>query len=179
MTEPHVLIISTSLNPNSQSLVLAQEAQSKLDALGISNRLISLRELDLPFCDGTDLPDSHTGVQRLRAAGKLATHFIISMPIYNGDVNGAARNLVNLGCSFGGKTVGFLCAAGGQRSYMAPFSIGNSLMFEYECWIVPRYVYAEGRDLAGGKVSNPEISKRIDRMLAQLLSRELSGLAVA
>jgi FMN reductase len=171
MPDPHVLIIATSLNPESRSLILAEEAKSKFDEIGISCELVSLREIDLPFCDGTKNLRAHPGVQTLREKGDRATHFLFAVPIYNGDVNSAARNVVNLNMGFANKTIGFLCASGGDRSYMSVFSLGNSLMFEYECWIVPRFVYAVKRDFEGGRLANPDIVRRIDRLILQLLSR--------
>ena len=44
------------------------------------------------------------------------------------------------GRAFTGKPVGFVCAAGGRSSYMAVLGLANSLMLDFRCLIVPRFV---------------------------------------
>lgn len=72
---------------------------------------------------------------------------------------------------FQDKTVGFICAAGGSASYMSVMSLATSLMLDFRCWIVPRFVYALKHDVAEGRVTNPEITGRIRLLTEELLSR--------
>ena len=167
--ERRVLIVATSLNPGSKSSILARHAYEDARARGVEAEFVDLRKLALPFCTGTSQDDSFPDLERLKAAFKRSTHIVLAVPIYNGDVNAAARNLPNLGCDFSYKTVGFLAAAGGERSYMATFSFGNSLMFEFCTWIVPRHVYAVRSDFAEGEIQNPEIKERIERLIGDLI----------
>lgn len=177
-SKPRVLVVATSLNPGSRSFLLAREAYALLQQREVDSELVDLRELDLPFADGVSDFGSRPGVARIKAAFKQASHIILAVPIYNGDVNAATRNLPNLGCDFAGRTVGFLCAAGGARSYMAIYSLANSLMFEYLAWIVPRHVYATKADFSAGRIASAEVLERIGRLLDSLLhgpgSRDLS-----
>ena len=71
----------------------------------------------------------------------------------------------------GGRTVGFLCAAGGQRSYMSILSFANSLLLDFRCWIVPRFVYAIGSDFEDQLLTNQEVSHRLDQLLTELFER--------
>ncbi len=177
--ESRVLIVGTSLNAGSKSWIMANAAGEQLRARGVAVELISLRDLKLPFA-GEAEGDRAADVAKIKAAFKRATHIVLAMPIYNGEVNAPARNLVNLGCDFRDKTVSFLCAAGGDRCYLGVYPLANSLMLEFECWIVPRHVYATGNDFAANAISNPDILKRIDAMLNALLSRQPApALAVA
>lgn len=166
-----VLVVATSLNAGSRSAVLAREAYGQLRAQGIAAELVDLRELDLPFATGGGEHDSHPGVVKIREAFKRATHILMAVPIYNGDVNSAARNLANLGCKFYRKTVGFLCASGGEKSFMAVYAFANSLMWEFSVWIAPDYVFATGSDFAGDTVSNPDLRARIGKLNEQVLTR--------
>jgi FMN reductase len=60
-------------------------------------------------------------------------------------VNAVAKNLIELtGRAWIYKLVGFMCAAGGQASYMSVMNIANSLMLDFRCLVVPRFVYALG-----------------------------------
>jgi len=59
------LIISTSLNTNSRSWVLAQFALSVFNEKGVDAELFDLRDVDLPFCDGDKCYDDPT-VKKLK-----------------------------------------------------------------------------------------------------------------
>ena len=83
------------------------------------------------------------------------------VPIYNYDINAAAKNLIELtGRNWLGKVVGFACAAGGQGSYMSIMSVANSLMLDFRCHIVPRFVYSTGSAFQGNSITDPEIHER-------------------
>lgn len=172
-----VLVLGTSLNDDSKSWVLAKTAYEMLRAREIDAELVTLCGMNIPFA-GSGNPDALPDVQHLKEAFKRATHILLALPIYNGDVSAATRNLLNIGCGFHDKTVGFLVAAGGQRAFLAVMSLGNALMYDFTCWIVPRYVYATGGDFDGQKVSNPEIAQRIERLIRDLLSRAPAPVAV-
>jgi FMN reductase len=75
--------------------------------------------------------------------------------------------------ALGGKTVGFLISAGGHGSYMSVMPFANSLMLDFRCWIVPRFVYVP-QDFAGETLP-PEIDTRLDELLHDLLTRGLTA----
>ena len=161
-----VLVLSCSLNPASRSHALAVAAGEALAAIGAAHELLDLREWDLPICDGKacyDHPSIGPVTERVAAAAAV----LIASPVYNYDLNAAAKNFVELtGRAWGEKPVGFLCAAGGHRSYMSPIGLANSLMFDFRCHIVPRYVYATKDDFTAPGAPSPELAGRI-RQLAQ------------
>jgi FMN reductase len=101
---------------------------------------------------------------------------LLSVPIYNYDANAAAKNLIELtGKSWQDKVVGFLCAAGGQGSYMSIMSLANSLMLDFRCIVLPRFVYVTGESFEGDNLADSEIEKRIRELTDQLvkISRSL------
>lgn len=166
----HVLIFATSLSPTSRSFVLAKAAQEQLDLQGISNKLLDLREYDLPESGRANAYD-HPSVKEFQGEVVKASHIIFACAVYNYDVSSAAKNLVELLTSdeIVGKTVGFLCAAGGQSSYMSVMSFANSLMLDFRCWIVPRFVYAVKDDFTHKGIANPQIEERIRLLVAEML----------
>ena len=100
---------------------------------------------------------------------------MLSVPIYNYDANAAAKNLIELtGKSWEDKVVGFLCAAGGHSSYMSIMSLANSLMLDFRCIVLPRFVYATGESFEGENLTDPEIEKRIQELTSQLIKIALS-----
>ena len=135
------LIISCSLNINSRSRKLAEIASSYYSDAGVN--LIDLSKIELPFCDG-DLCYDNDEVDKLKNLISSAHSIIVAGPIYNYDLNAAAKNLIELtGRSWTDKIVGFICAAGGKGSYMSPMYFMNSLVLDFRCIIVPRFVYAD------------------------------------
>jgi NAD(P)H-dependent FMN reductase len=163
-----VLVVSCSLNPDSNSALLAQQALAELLTAGAEARLIDLRAHPMPLCDGQTC--TNASVVELTEAIASADAVLLAVPIYNYDVNAAAKNLVeHTGDAWEGKVVGFLAAAGGQASYMSLMPLANSLMLDFRCLIVPRFVYATRPDFAGGKISNPKVAGRITQLVTQTL----------
>ncbi len=138
------LVISCSLNPQSRSALLAKHGFNTLKQQHSDAEWVDLREVDLPMCDGGPAY-SHPSVSLLTELIRQADPILLAVPVYNYDANAAAKNLIELtGRAWTGKVVGFLCAAGGQGSYMSVMSLANSLMLDFRCLIVPRFVYATG-----------------------------------
>ncbi len=166
---PHVLIFATSLDPNSRSYLLAREAERQLASRDISTRLIDLRDLELPLAGTAGYRDAPV-VAELRAEVARATHLLFGVAIYNYDVSAAAKNLIELLTSdaLDGQTCGFLCAAGGRSSYMSVVSFANSLMLDFRCWIVPRFVYATRDSFEGDGITDENVVERISLLTHEM-----------
>jgi FMN reductase len=158
---PEYLIVSASLRSASLSRVMAETLRAAYTKLGVTNQVIDLREYVLPLCDG-EAAYEHPHVTTLSAMIEAARVIIVAVPIYNYYGNAAAKNLIELtGSSWENKTVGFLCAAGGASSYMSIMSLANSLMLDFRCLIIPRFVYAKGDDFGAKKTPAPDLAARI------------------
>jgi len=170
------LILSCSLSPTSHSAILAHRLESTLRTRGHNVALIDLRQLDLPFCDAATCYE-HPEVIKLQQAISAADAVTMATPIYNFEVGGATRNLIALtGQAWNNKLVGFLCAAGGQNAYMAVMTLANSLMLDFRCLIVPRFVYASKTAFTDGQLTDPQIATRLDELAGEL-ERLASALA--
>src|SRR6516164_8458296 len=158
------LIVSASLRPNSRSRILANYLAECYRAEGVGARLLDLRDFSLPFCDGETVYD-HPEVVAFSKAISAARVVILATPIYNFDTSAALKNLIELtGESWEDKVVGFLCAAGGASSYMSVMSLANSLMLDFRCLIIPRFVYATRNDFSDDKVATDEIKGRVAKL---------------
>jgi len=163
------LVLSCSLNPNSRSRVLARAAVAKLEQLGAEAELVDLQALALPFCDGQACYD-HPAVGDLKRRIADADGILMAVPIYNFDVNSAAKNLVELtGDAWHEKIVGFLCAAGGQTSFMSIMGLANSLMLDFQSVIVPRFVYINEEDIVDDQVADARALERVDEVVGTLV----------
>ena len=67
------------------------------------------------------------------------------------------------------KTFGFLCAAGGGNSYMSMMSLANSLMLDFRCYIIPKFVFATKNDFKEDKIVNSDIKSRIEGLGSELI----------
>jgi FMN reductase len=163
-----ILILSCSLSSASKSRLLAEAARAAGQAKGLTVEWADLRDFPLPLCDGEKAyGDPH--VARLRGMIEGATGLVVAAPIYNYDVNAAAKNAIELtGSAWENKAVAFLCAAGGQSSYMSVMSLANSLMLDFRCVIVPRFVYSTPAAFSGGAIVDPKVRERILHLVDDL-----------
>jgi NAD(P)H-dependent FMN reductase len=160
------LIVSSSLKSRSRSRVMADYLATCLQEQSISPGLIDLRTSVLPLCDG-EAAYGHPEVEVLSEKIAAARVLLVATPIYNFDANAALKNLVELtGQSWQEKIVGFICAAGGTMSYMSIMGLVNSLMLDFRCLIIPRFVYATGRDFAEHELISTEVKERIRELVS-------------
>lgn len=159
-------IISSSLNATSNSRLLAYQALDAARALSIEATVVDLRDFPLALCDG-DASFSQPHVDALSTILRDSSAVIFTAPIYNYDVSAALKNLIeHVGGGLTDKVVGLMCAAGGQRSYMAPLQFLNSLMLDFRSLIVPRFVYASREAFQDGRIVEQGLSERIQELVA-------------
>ena len=138
---------------------------------------LDLQGLDIPFCDGNDCYDKPI-VSKLKQKIQNSKSILIAGPIYNFDLNAAAKNLMELtGKAWSNKVVGFICAAGGKSSYMSPISYMNSLMLDYRSIIIPRFVYTDGEGFDSENNITEPIKERIQELVdfSILLSKNIEA----
>ena len=144
---------------------MAKYLESSLDNV----EFFDLQDNPLPMCDGDkcyDLPE----VLEFREKVKNADGIIMATPVYNFNVSSGAKNIVELGGRMlYDKIFGFMCAAGGRNGYMSVMSLANSLMLDFRCYIIPKFVYATKHDFDDGKISNSDIKERIEELGAELI----------
>lgn len=157
------LVISCSLNPQSKSRILCREAYDQISKKHTAE-LIDLREIELPMCDGA-AAYGHPNVAPLAKKVAEAKCILLGIPVYNYTASASAKNLIELtGKAWTEKVAGFLCAAGGTHSYMSVMNMANSLMLDFRCIIIPRFVYSPGDP------ADAEVKRRIAE-LADTASR--------
>lgn len=162
-----ILVISASLHPTSRSRILARACVDHLTTLQRKVELFDLAESALPLCDGaTAYGDPN--VKRLCELVESADAILMASPIYNYDVNAAAKNAVELtGRAWTGKVVGLMLAAGGQTSYMSAMGLANSLMLDFRCLVVPRFIYATGDCFEGDFLTDETIQERLEQLVTE------------
>jgi FMN reductase len=140
-----------------------------MQAGGHDARWLDAADLQLPLCDG-DSAWGHESARRLKEAVEAADGIVIALGVYNFGPSAVAKTLVELG---GGgwrdKVVGFACSAGGPRSYMAVMGLASSLMLDFRCLIVPRFVFAVGSAFDGDDLMDADVSVRVNELVDELV----------
>jgi FMN reductase len=166
---PKHLVISTSGNPDSNSRRLGRVAFDHLQQQEVDCAWIDIREMDLPLCDA-DKCYSMPASKELSAEIGAADGILVAAPVYNYDVAAAAKNMIELtGSAWEDKIVGFLCAAGGAASYMSVMAYANSLMLDFRCVIIPRFVFATAEAFEGEKITDKKITQRVEQVADELV----------
>lgn len=148
---------------------MAQLAFGALGRAQVDCAWLDLAELNLPLCDA-DTCYGHPSAQQLETAISSADGIIVATPIYNFDVSASAKNMVELtGTAWEDKVVGFLCAAGGMSSYMSVMAYANSLMLDFRCVIIPRFVFTTGTAFDDQAVIDPTVIGRVEQLAAELV----------
>jgi FMN reductase len=130
---------------------------------------IDLAEMDLPLCDA-DACYAHPAAKKLTRAVDQADGVIVAAPVYNYDVSASAKNMIELtGSAWEDKIVGFLCAAGGMNSYMSVMAYANSLMLDFRCVVIPRFVFATSEAFDDEAVIQAKLARRIEQVAAELV----------
>lgn len=163
------LVISTSANPDSNSRKMGRLAFECLQDAKVDCRWLDTRELNLPHCDANTCY-ADPAVKDIAAAIKAADGILVAAPVYNYDVSAAAKNMLELtGQAWNDKIVGFLCAAGGQGSYMSVMAYANSLMLDFRCTIIPRFVYATGESFGQDGITDRKVTRRIQDLALEVI----------
>jgi NAD(P)H-dependent FMN reductase len=161
------LVLSCSLNPQSRSRILARIVYEHLATRPGGAEFLDLQDYDLPMSDGGACY-GHAHVAGLGPKVHHAKAIIVATAIYNYDVNAATKNFLELtGKAWQGKVVGFICAAGGHGSYMSVMPFANSLMLDYRCHIIPRFVYAAPSHIDESTFGDKAVNQRIEELAAE------------
>jgi NAD(P)H-dependent FMN reductase len=167
-----VLIVSCSLDPLSQSRLLALDAARRLEDRGACVEVMDLQEMRLPAFDNAEAHD-HWGVVGLKRAIVGADAVLIAAPVYNWSLGSAAKNMVEVTGATGengrkaawfDKFVTFLCAGGLPHSYTAYAGLASSMTLDFKCILNPYMVYATDRDFTDG-VFSEALSLRMEKTL--------------
>ena len=163
------LIISCSLNPKSRSRVVAHYAYEQFHLKESDVEWIDLAQLQLPQCDGGACY-ADPRVKDLTGKISGAKGILLATPVYNYNASASTKNLIELTAdAWNNKVVGLISVAGGRSSYMAPMALINSLMLDFRCLIVPRFVQAISKEIPDDGNLAEGITKRIQELNNSLI----------
>ncbi len=156
----NTLIISSSLSPESRSFILCTNVVSTLKKKGVKVTFVDARDLEL-------LPH-HRGptkdMKSLARKVKAADNIIIGMGVHLYSVNDSLKIILD-SCfdDAEGKFFGVLCAAGGEKSYLASMHLSQMCMKEWRMMQLPRVLFASGKDFDGDHICSNDVFKRVEQ----------------
>ncbi|MBC8156488.1 MAG: NAD(P)H-dependent oxidoreductase [Bacteroidetes bacterium] len=157
------LIICCSLTKGSKTNLLSHALKNAYEQTGRAVNLLELSDYDLPLCDGR-LCYQREDVQAVTKIVAEADCIVFCSPVYVYDLAATAKNFVELtgtGTAWWKKSVGFVCMAGTLASFMSVMPFANSLMFDYKCVIVPKFVYVTGQAFEGTELTSADVKQRL------------------
>ena len=165
--------IAGSLRPDSYSQIALKIAIEKVRDLGAEVELLDLRQMHLPFCDGSKEYPQYPDVKRLQDAVSNADGLILVSPEYHGSISGVLKNTLDL-MSFdqlSGKVAGFISILGGQINSNALNDLRVILRWVH-AWSIPEQV-AIGQAWQAfspeGKIVDEKLSQRLDAFAQSLV----------
>lgn len=165
--------IAGSLRDGSYSHQALRYAAKRVRALGDDVEILDLREMNLPFCDGTQEYPDFPDVERLRSIVKQADGLILVTPEYHGGVSGVLKNALDL-MSFDqldGQVVGLISVLGGQSNSNALNSL-RVIMRWVHAWVIPEQIGVGQAWQAfdeNGNIADPKLAERFDQFAQSLV----------
>ena len=178
--------MSSSLDPNSRSAVIARVCLEKLERQNVPTAFIDLREIQLPRFDN-DTVYKTPEYADLHAKIAVSDGLLLCTPIYNWSVSAELKRLIEAtgstppdgllrrGAWFD-KVVTFAGAAGLPHSTMAFGGLAQSLMLDFRCVVNPYQIYLHNRHWTETGLGD-EADTRIEKTLSVML--ELTALLTA
>ena len=168
-----IVIVSTSLNPESKSKRLAESSalclRNSAESHGIELEVqhVELSQLPVCYCDGRDHEEYPTEWQHVAQLIEESDAVILSHPVYNYGPSGSTFTFLEIvGEALEDKVVTVLSAAGSMRSHLASSSLLHSLFYEFGCYIYPDTVQITGDQT----IDDPSLSKRVSNLSEGLIT---------
>ncbi len=166
----NILLIQGSLNPESNTSVLIDEAAKIVKGRGFHAEVLDLRKADMDFCDGRSIEKYNKDTQGVYERIQAADAYIFGMPVYSYSISGALKNMIDItGPAMQGKVAGILCNSGGPRSYLASVDLMKVLSYEADVTTVQPIVHTDRATFRDGKIFDDHALELINEMVDGLV----------
>lgn len=174
--------ISGSLREGSYSFQSLNLVTQRLAALGAEVKIIDLRSLNLPFCDGGKDYSAYPDVAKLKQIVKASDGLVLATPEYHGSLSGVMKNALDLLTfeELSGKVTGLMSVLGGQSNSNALNDL-RVIMRWVHAWVIPEQI-AIGQAWQvfdkEGKLLDEKLGERFDKFAQSLVEStiKLKGL---
>lgn len=175
--------ICGSLRNDSYTAKALQLALHRVEEQGGEAKMLDLRKMQLPFCNGGKYPD-FPDVALLRHTVQAADAIVLATPEYHGSISGVLKNALDLIDieHVRGKVVAVIGVVGGSHSSGIIQTI-RLICRALHMWVLPTELIIPYVDQAfdtHGQLIEPHAVKRLDEMVKMLLesTQKLRGAPV-
>jgi FMN reductase len=164
--------IGGSLREHSCSYLALEHAMALLARMGCHARILDLRKIRLPFCNGDKQWPAYPGVAQLRKAVAGAHALVLVTPEYHGGMSGVLKNALDLldVDHLEGKVVGGISVLGGPANSNALNDLGR-IMRWCHAWVIPEQI-AVGRAstiFVNGQIADADLRHRFEQFARSLV----------
>ena len=145
-----------------------------LTRMGCQARILDLRKLHLPFCNGDKHEHwpAYPGVAEMRRAVSEAHALVLVTPEYHGGISGVLKNAVDLLDveHLEGKVVGVISVLGGPANSNALNDLGRVMRWCH-AWVIPQQI-AVGRArtvFVNGQIADADLRHRFEQFARSLV----------
>ncbi|WP_457403188.1 NADPH-dependent FMN reductase [Thermostichus sp. MS-CIW-30] len=183
-SEARFVAIGGSLRPNSLTYQALEVARREFEKLGIPLHILDLRQMKLPFVDGSESYADYPDVAVLRATMKRADGIILASPEYHGGISGSLKNALDL-LSFEqleGKVFGLISVLGGESNSNTLNQMRLIVRWVHG-WVIPEQI-AIGRAWSAfdeqGNLKDEKLQQRFQHFVQSLVTHthKLRGIPV-
>ncbi|MBA2729043.1 MAG: NAD(P)H-dependent oxidoreductase [Parachlamydiaceae bacterium] len=168
-----ILGIAGSLRQDSFSYKTLLVAMQKIKNPEIEQEIIQLRDLNLPFCDGSSDYDNHSDVALFRQKVRESKAILLAAPEYHGSVSGALKNALDLleVEQVKGKVIGLIAVCGGVSNTGAINTLRIVCRWLHALVIPEQIVIAEAFTAFDerGQLRDPQLDAKLKEMVDHLV----------
>ncbi|MCF2970225.1 NAD(P)H-dependent oxidoreductase [Synechococcus sp. Nb3U1] len=178
------MAIGGSMRPNSSTYRALEVARREFEKLGIRLHILDLRQMNLPFVDGSESYEEYPDVAVLQETMRQADGIILASPEYHGSISGSLKNALDL-LSFDqleGKVFGLISVLGGETNSNTLNQM-RLIVRWVRGWVIPDQI-AIGRAWSAfdeqGNLKDENLQQRFQRFAQSLVTNtyKLCGIAV-
>jgi FMN reductase len=169
-----IVAIGGSLRNPSFTYQALEHVKSLLTGIGCRVRVLDLRVMPLPFCNGDnhDPRFDYPAVLELRRSVREANALVLATPEYHGGVSGVLKNALDLlnAEDLEGKVAGVISVLGGAANSNALNDLSRILR-SCHAWVIPHHI-AIGRcskAFFDGQLSDPGLRIRFEKFAHDLV----------
>ena len=168
-----MVLLSGGRNESSRTQIALRVVAGALEEAGLSTRLISVGDYDLPMLD----PDAAApeAAEEIRQIVREADGLIAGSPEYHSAPSGALKNLLDYLSSrdVAGKPVGLVASSGGDRGGINTLNMLRLIFRSLHAPVLVEQAAVSASDFEGDQVARPAARKRLERVAEEMI-RELS-----
>jgi FMN reductase len=170
----NIVAIGGSLRGGSFTYQAIEHVTSLLAGFGCRLRLLDLRVMQLPFCNGDNQDPrlDYPAVAELRKSVREAHALVLATPEYHGGVSGVLKNALDLlGTEhLEGKVAGLISVLGGEANSNALNDLSRILR-SCHAWVIPHQVAVgrSGKVFADGRIQDVRLRIRFEELARDLV----------